>query len=133
MRNLGWVYTGPFSEVVNLPGNVIQYLFPSTVPAIDTTVSQAYQRVLTPAAPQTAAKITDWTVSDLWEVQAQRGATGSELLRAAGGRQQPPADAEGRCGWYQNEDSAGQCSFGSPMFWVAAASGLAAVLYLGKR
>lgn len=131
--NLGWVYTGPFSEVFNLPGNVIQYLFPSTTPAIDTTVSQAYQRVLTPAAPRTAAKLTDWTVPDLWEAQAQRGDVGSDLLRAAGGQQQTPADVLDRCSWYQNADSAGQCNFGSTLFWIAAAGGVAAIVYMGKR
>lgn len=133
MSNLGWVYTGPFSELFNLPGNVIQYLFPSTTPKLDTTVSEAYQKILTPAAPQTAAKITDWTPEDLFEAQAQSGATGSDLLRAAAGQQQTTADTPSRCSWYQNEDSAGQCSFGSPLFWVAAAGGLVAVLYLGKR
>jgi hypothetical protein len=131
--NLGFVYSGPFSDLFNLPGNIIQYLFPSTTPSLDTTVSEAYQKTLTPAAPQTEAKMTDWTVADLYESQAQKGQVGSSMLQAAAGQQQTTANVADNCSWYQTANSAGQCSFGSTMLWIAAAGAAAAVVYMGRR
>jgi hypothetical protein len=126
--NLGWVYTGPFSELFNLPGNIIQYLFPSTTPALDTTVSEAYLAATEAAAPATEAKQTDWTVADLFEAQAQKGSVASSMLQAASGQQQTTADSAVKCSWYQVANSSGQCSFGGMYVWGLVAAGVVGFL-----
>ena len=118
-----------WSEIYDFPGNLVQYLFPSTVPTVDTTVSDAYRQSMNAAAPKTAAKMTTWTINDLWEAQAQKGATASSIVAAAAGKDQTPAPPKGKCSWYQTLESDESCSFGSPLFWGALIAGGAALFY----
>jgi cytoskeletal protein RodZ len=102
-----------------------------TQPAIMTT---------TPAAPQTAAQLKPggWTIEDMYQQTEQQIANNqardAALAAAYGGMTTNPTTPS-KCNWYQSEDSAGGCTFGSTVFWVAAAAGGAAALYLmaGRR
>jgi hypothetical protein len=121
-----------WSEIYDFPGNLVQYLFPSTVPTVDTTVSDAYLQSMNAAAPQTAAKQKTWTPEDLWEAQAQKGTAASSIVAAAAGQDQTSAPAKKTCSWYQTLGSDESCSFGSTLLWGALIAGGAA-LFLARR
>ena len=119
------------SEAFNAPGNLLQLWFPSLLPGVDTDLQQAVLESRGAPAPQTEAKITDWTPEDLWESQAQRGQVSSALLAASGS--QSPSSPPVACQWYESfAPSDGSCRFGSVALFLAAGGGLVAMLLLRR-
>jgi hypothetical protein len=121
-----------FTEVFNAPGNIVQWMFPSTTPELATGRAEAVYETRLPPAPETAPKQKTWSVEDLWESVAQRGGTEQTLMKTltSGGEPPPPPV---RCQWYENYSPGdGKCHFGSTGLWVVAGGGLAALLLLRR-
>ncbi len=121
-----------FTEAFNAPGNLLQWMFPSLTPGLTTAQQEAALESRQVPAPETRAKMTDWSPPDIYEVAAQRAKTAAAIIGAGGPQDTSPPPVQ--CQWYEKyAPSDGSCHFGSTALFLVAGAGVVGLLMLRRR